>query len=179
MMNNKENRRKSSIKYYYNNKEEIAKKNKKRKDNYTEEQKEKRRENDRKRYFKHRNERLDKNKRYYIANSKTIHSRYFQAKSQAKRRKKDFFISEEEYIVIITKECFYCNGFFKNPLGEKGGGLDRIDNSKGYTVDNVQSCCKFCNYLRGDRLTIEETKIAVKAIISFHKNKNQNIEYEI
>lgn len=39
-----------------------------------------------------------------------------------------------------------------------------MDNAKGYEVDNVVSCCGDCNSLRGDRLSPDETRAAVKAI---------------
>jgi hypothetical protein len=30
-------------------------------------------------------------------------------------------------------------------------GLDRVDNGKGYEIDNVVPCCKECNYAKCDR----------------------------
>lgn len=29
------------------------------------------------------------------------------------------------------------------------GGIDRVDSSKGYTVDNCVSCCRECNVSKG------------------------------
>ena len=34
-------------------------------------------------------------------------------------------------------------------------GLDRVDNEKGYTIDNVVPCCKHCNYAKRNR-SVEE-----------------------
>jgi hypothetical protein len=63
--------------------------------------------------------------------------------------------------------CFYCDSSLLNII--TGSGLDRIDNSQGYTPENTLPCCYSCNSLRGDRLTVEETEIAVQAIIAFRK----------
>lgn len=29
-------------------------------------------------------------------------------------------------------------------------GIDRIDSSKGYTIDNCALCCRQCNYLKNN-----------------------------
>ena len=43
-------------------------------------------------------------------------------------------------------------------------GLDRIDNTKGHTKDNVVPCCYICNTTRGSNFTYEEMKIIGKTI---------------
>ncbi len=48
--------------------------------------------------------------------------------------------------------------------------LDRIDNSKGYTKDNVVFCCQFVNYMKGT-LTHEQFIFACKLIIHTHENR--------
>lgn len=53
---------------------------------------------------------------------------------------------------IINEPCFYCGAEKTNTKitknckeGYSYNGIDRVDNSKGYTIDNVVSCCKRCN----------------------------------
>jgi len=98
------------------------------------------------------------------------HEKYLYAKSSCRLNKKPFMLTEEEYSEISSKPCFYCD----LPVTSYGIGLDRIDNDKsiGYTVDNVLPCCGDCNRLRGDRLTVEETVAAVKAVLELRKSKN-------
>jgi ATP-dependent Clp protease protease subunit len=50
--------------------------------------------------------------------------------------------------------------------------LDRIRPEKevGYTIDNVVSCCKMCSAIRGDKLSVSETKIAALEILE-QKNR--------
>jgi hypothetical protein len=51
------------------------------------------------------------------------------------------------------------------PSSSKTGiGLDRLDDSKGYEVGNVVSCCTECNLARGCRFTPKEMKIIGAAI---------------
>lgn len=45
---------------------------------------------------------------------------------------------------MIKMPCFYCNLLPDNRLN----GIDRMDNTKGYTIDNCVSCCKNCNFIK-------------------------------
>lgn len=47
---------------------------------------------------------------------------------------------------LIIDGCFYCG--FSEPTKRIKIGLDRIDNSKGHTKDNVNACCSRCNFIR-------------------------------
>ena len=58
-----------------------------------------------------------------------------------------FSLSEREFINMSNKPCSYC--------GKEGGEIDRIDNSKGYTLDNCVSCCQKCKTMKGE-LTVHE-----------------------
>ncbi len=78
-------------------------------------------------------------------------------KSNAKRRGLDYALSFEEFQKLTKKPCSYCGtapfGVAHDHVPKRhyaGGdywfnGLDRIDNSKGYTPDNVVPCCSVCN----------------------------------
>jgi hypothetical protein len=77
-------------------------------------------------------------------------------------------LTYEEYEEITKDdECFYCGG----TLG-LGGGLDRIDNSKSYTVENVLPCCGSCNRLRSDCLTVDETIVMIDTLRLMRKKKH-------
>lgn len=62
------------------------------------------------------------------------------------------------------KPCTYCNDKIETI------GLDRIDNDKGYTIDNVVSCCGDCNLTRGNRWTYEEMETIIGPAIANVKN---------
>jgi hypothetical protein len=59
------------------------------------------------------------------------------------RRNIKYSLTKEEYDEIIYKPCYLCG--FKNIVGN---GLDREDNSKGYSIDNVLPCCSSCNMMK-------------------------------
>ena len=63
-------------------------------------------------------------------------------KCNAKSRGLEFSISLEDLIGLWGLPCTYCG----KPI--ETVGIDRIDNSKGYTKDNITSCCKVCNRMK-------------------------------
>lgn len=74
-------------------------------------------------------------------------------RSGAMSKGKAFALTREQYVALIAcNACHYCGG----ELPKRGGGLDRIDNSRGYEPGNVVPCCTACNRIRGDNLTYEE-----------------------
>jgi len=70
----------------------------------------------------------------------------------------DFEITREEFRAISQTPCEYCGATDNshNPRGKRangkhvGNGMDRVDNTRGYTHDNVVPCCSFCNYAKRD-----------------------------
>lgn len=99
-------------------------------------------------------------------------NRYKTAKSLAKRKDKEFNLSESQYLDLIKMPCYYCDNFLKETDKFKGIGLDRLDSSKGYIEDNVVSCCGLCNSIKNNKLTVEETIAAVHAIIAIRLKQN-------
>ena len=55
-------------------------------------------------------------------------------------------------LITSSMNCFYCGQLpsrEKVTRGNNGSfvynGIDRKDNNKGYSIDNVVSCCSICN----------------------------------
>lgn len=61
------------------------------------------------------------------------------------RRKCDWELTFNQCVTLFNGKCKYCD--FR-PEG-KLNGIDRVDSTKGYTIDNVVSCCSQCNYAKG------------------------------
>ncbi len=100
-------------------------------------------------------------------------NRYIRARYDAKRRstgEKEFTITLEEYLEFIKKPCYYCNQDISN---SSGSGMDRIDNKRGYSLDNVNQCCMDCNRRRGDTMSAEEFKTQSKLNGYWKENKNE------
>ena len=67
---------------------------------------------------------------------------------------------------FLKQPCFYCGD-------TEDVGLDRIDNSKGHTKDNVVPCCYSCNTARGNNFSFEEMKVLGKTIKEIKKCRLQ------
>lgn len=72
------------------------------------------------------------------------------------------FINFEDFCVRIEEPCYYCGKTKSSYLKDRSSnfvlyynGLDRIDSSKGYSLNNTVSCCKNCNIAKND-LSIDE-----------------------
>jgi hypothetical protein len=83
---------------------------------------------------------------------------YAQYKYNADRRWRtySFDLPFEEFLRIIVLPCHYCgteakeiNYKNKKNIVIKLNGIDRVNNNKGYTVNNVVPCCKKCNWMKG------------------------------
>lgn len=109
-------------------------------------------------------------KSWLVLNGHKPKVRFDKAKNNRHSRKKGWFLLFEEYAALIAKPCHYCG---EDTSQAKGCGLDRLDNSKGYILGNVVSCCAICNTGRSENFTPEEWKIAIAAILRFRQQKNQ------
>jgi hypothetical protein len=74
----------------------------------------------------------------------------FTMKANAKRRNLEWKLSEDFVTNLITQNCHYCGrepySTARSVMGDfKYNGIDRMDNTKGYTEDNVVPCCIICN----------------------------------
>lgn len=68
----------------------------------------------------------------------------------------EFSLTKEDAYKMFSANCHYCNLPPSNVyLNKRSGlpetkysGIDRVDSSKGYTVENTVPCCKQCNYAK-------------------------------
>jgi hypothetical protein len=108
----------------------------------------------------------EKVKQMQRAADRTINGRYSVGKACAKRTGRIWALSLPQYAAIVSAgTCYYCTG----PLPETGHGLDRVDNARGYETGNVLPCCGECNQHRSNTWTVEETRVAVQAVIQLRK----------
>lgn len=100
-------------------------------------------------YNKNKKYRLEKQKIYYNNNH---HIKKYRDYSRLDLNKFNTTLdfTKDELKNILNDKCYYC-GDDKSKMG-----LDRIDNNKGHTLDNVVVCCELCNMTRGDRYSVEE-----------------------
>jgi len=77
-------------------------------------------------------------------------------RGNARTKKLPYTLAREQMGVLISGECHYCGRppsqvFHNKATGETAvyNGVDRANDGKGYTPDNVVSCCKECNFRKG------------------------------
>lgn len=74
---------------------------------------------------------------------KDIRNKRTHFRINAEARGINFELTNEQVLDLCSKPCFYCGK-------ERCLGIDRIDNSKGYTIDNCVPCCGCCNRMKMD-----------------------------
>ena len=84
---------------------------------------------------------------------------YSSYKRGAEKRDLIFELSESEFRLLTSSNCFYCN---KEPSQSRRkskkrmnglyiyNGIDRVNNEVGYTLENCVPCCKKCNQGKSD-----------------------------
>jgi len=90
-------------------------------------------------WYNQNKEREQKRAREYQQTERGKYSRYI---SSAKVRNIYFDLSFEKFMEYWKAPCDYC-GREINTIG-----IDRIDNTQGYTETNVRSCCEICNTMK-------------------------------
>lgn len=82
----------------------------------------------------------------------------------AKQRGHSWELTRIEVETLILSACHYCGCVgsmqTKSSTGDvlSRNGIDRLDNTRGYTRENSVACCKPCNQAKNDR-TLEEFRI--------------------
>lgn len=101
------------------------------------------------------------------------HRAFRRYKQGAKEREYEFHITFEEFLEIISKDCYYCASKPKKYSDEsyERNGIDRMDNSKGYTLNNVVTCCSICNRLKMD-LSYDDFKLWIGKVYTNLTNKS-------
>lgn len=102
--------------------------------------------------------------------------RYY--KTNSKKKNREFNLSLEEFKLITSKNCHYCNitpsqvSFNKSKAySYTYNGIDRIDSSKGYEFDNIVTCCGDCNLMKRD-MSYNDFLNKIKRISNYLNLKN-------
>lgn len=91
-----------------------------------------------------------------------------------------FELTKEYFGELVSRNCMYCGSQPFNMVPKKVknningriivNGIDRIDSSIGYTVDNCVPCCKICNVMKNS-LTKREFLEWVEKIYKYSLKK--------
>lgn len=84
---------------------------------------------------------------YYLVQKKekekSPERRFVKYKYAAKTRDLEFTITFEQFKALLRDTCLICNSNINI-------GVDRLDSSKGYIIENCISCCDVCNKMKLD-----------------------------
>lgn len=106
-----------------------------------------------------------------VSNSKKV---FTDMKGNARVRGLKFNINYEQFLLLTSQNCFYCDSKLKQCHKAESvkkrfnglyyyNGLDRVDNDKNYELDNVVPCCMTCNRAK-NKMSITDFKKWVKQI---------------
>jgi hypothetical protein len=76
---------------------------------------------------------------------------YNGARYRAARKGREFTLTRPEVDELLERAGSHCAGCGIEMVARSGRGpsLDRLDNSRGYTADNLAVMCKACNTAKG------------------------------
>ena len=74
----------------------------------------------------------------------TFKGRLLSYKRAAKKRNIEWGLTDDEFKSFWQKPCNYCGEEIKTI------GIDRVENDKGYFLDNCAPCCSTCNKMKLD-----------------------------
>jgi hypothetical protein len=79
--------------------------------------------------------------------TRQLHLTYRNIKNSARQRGHEFTLTKEEFMWLMDRDCFWC--------GDKPSGIDRMNNTQGYTMNNAVPSCKRCNVAKNDMTMTE------------------------
>lgn len=104
---------------------------------------------------------------------------YRDYKASANLRGYSFSLSFKKFKQIVLNSCQYCGINptlrYSKQVAHKiyVNGIDRVDNSRGYSVSNSVACCSFCNKAKGS-LSVKDFLENIKSIYYCNKQRVPN-----
>lgn len=93
------------------------------------------------------------------------------------RRGYSFELTFSEYLIIAVQNCNYCGEPPSREIKRGnaayafiGNGIDRVNNSDGYTLTNSVACCSICNRAK-HTLSAEEFREWIRRIKDYEKER--------
>lgn len=108
---------------------------------------------------------------------------YASYKAAAAKRNYAFLLSKEDFKKLTESVCYYCGAppaavhvahhdRSKESIQHESyvfNGVDRVENSLGYTPENSVACCKFCNISKRERSIPEFSEWAKRLVENLSK----------
>lgn len=103
---------------------------------------------------------------------------FYTYRKNAQTRGLSWSITKDEFKKLTKQNCYYCNAEPKNIMSDRViapypsfpytyNGLDRVNNSSGYAIDNVVTCCRRCNVAKHDVSLDDFINMARRIVFKF------------
>lgn len=100
-------------------------------------------------------------------------------KKSAQKIELDFSLTKEDFSKLIFEKCHYCGREPINMVKDRYtqrelpaySGLDRVDNSIGYSIKNVVPSCRWCNEAKKAK-TSEQWESWIKGLVENYYLRN-------
>lgn len=121
-----------------------------------------------------------KNKTRYSGSEANLRNLYYAYHHDARKRNHVFALTLDEFQKLTSSNCYYCNSSpsrlhraIRNKTAEPYlcNGVDRKNNSLGYTSDNVVPCCATCNAMKS-RMSVQTFLLHVQEIHRYRGEMN-------
>jgi hypothetical protein len=90
--------------------------------------------------------RPERSRNYQAEKKANLETAFDAFKYRAMKRGLTVSITFEQFVNIVNKPCVYC-GYYAE---ESAIGVDRIDSTRSYVIENCVSCCGVCNIMKLD-----------------------------
>lgn len=91
-------------------------------------------------------------------------------KKSAESRNHNFLLTKEQFYSIIVNDCYLCG---KQADGNYNG-IDRVNNTDDYIIENCKACCGVCNFLKKN-YNVSPFLEKMLRIYKFHCKNDKNI----
>jgi len=108
-----------------------------------------------------------------------INKLYQRYKLEASKRNYSFDLSKDDFSIMLVENCYYCGDTPKTEHCNRKhknkestfiyNGIDRKNNSLGYSKDNCVSCCPTCNRMKMAMTEVEFINQMYKIINNLKK----------
>lgn len=97
-------------------------------------------------------------------------------RKNAEKMNREFSLSKDEFCSFLSSNCAYCGSGPTSVVKSRSflkpdfyyNGIDRVDNNKGYSIDNCVPCCSICNLMKRS-MPVDHFLLHVRKIYNFQK----------
>jgi len=90
------------------------------------------------------NKRIERKRNYKNENLRNLERYYKEYITNAIKREYSMELQFNDFEKLVKQPCYYCDYSKENEVN----GIDRVNNTKGYSKENCVTCCEICNKIK-------------------------------